>query len=228
VHDNPEETRMAAKPTKPPDSDGKINFTMIKFGMEGSDAAIQKGIETFKATLVQAGFIQVQEPVRQLRAAPVKQLNGASQEVEPETAEESASEVVDEVVDATPAAPRASTPRAKPKIKNYTAIEDPGFNTTTPTLKEFAAAKSPNADAKRFLVIAYWFKNYLNKPSVTNEGFYTAFRAIGWTVPTNIAQHVRELRSSRNQRLIKGTDPNSSAISHLGENAVDELGKGEA
>jgi hypothetical protein len=43
----------------------------------------------------------------------------------------------------------------------------------------------------------------------------------------NIAQIVRELRASRDQRLIKGSNPNSSEIGLLGENAVDEMGKAE-
>ena len=99
-----------------------------------------------------------------------------------------ADEVEDEV-----AAPAPKPPRAKPKVKNYVAVPDPGFNSVQPSFKEFATGKNPASDAKKLLVIAYWFKHTLKQPNVSNEVFYTAFREMKWSVPTDIAQNVREL-----------------------------------
>lgn len=216
---------MPRQPPKMPDQEGAITFTMVKFEMKGSDTSLQKGVDTIKAALVQSGFIQVPEQ-RQLRGPMQARSPTNGQDTgETETVdEENLTDVEEEVADAAPATvPRPSTPRARPKAKNYTAVDDPGFSSVTPTFKDFATEKNPTTDSKKFCVIAYWFKNHLKKPNVSPELFYTAFREMKWAVPTDIAATVRELRSARDQRLTKGNEPNTSIISHLGENAVDEL-----
>lgn len=211
------------------DQDGEISFTMVKFSMKASDAGLQKGIDAIRSAFAQAG-IGIPIEARQIRANGTKQvlMVGSSQPevVEAEDAGEATDVETTEIVEERAPARKVSTTRAKPKVKNYTAIEDPGFGSTNPTLKEFAAQMGPSTDPKKLLVIAYWFKHHLKQPDVTNDAIYTAFRTIGWTVP-NIAQIVRELRASRDQRLIKGSTPNSSEIGLLGENAVDEMGKAE-
>ena len=211
------------------DQDGEISFTMVKFSMKASDAGLQKGIDAIRSAFAQAG-ISIPTETRQIRANGTKQvvMVGSTQPeaAEAEDVEEATDVEANEIVEERAPARKASTPRAKPKVKNYTAIEDPGFSSTNPTLKDFAAQKGPSTDPKKLLVIAYWFKHHLKQPDVTNDAIYTAFRTIGWTVP-NIAQIVRELRASRDQRLIKGSNPNSSEIGLLGENGVDEMGKAE-
>ncbi len=211
------------------DQDGEISFTMVKFSMKASDAGLQKGIDAIRSAFAQAG-IGIPTETRQVRANGNKQvvMVGSShpEATEAEDVEEATDAEATEIVEERAPARKASTPRAKPKVKNYTAVEDPGFSSTNPTLKDFAAQKGPSTDPKKLLVIAYWFKHHLKQPDVTNDAIYTAFRTIGWTVP-NIAQIVRELRASRDQRLIKGSNPNSSEIGLLGENAVDEMGKAE-
>lgn len=213
-----------AKMPKAQDGEGEITFTMVKFGMKGGDATLQKGLDTIKAAFAAAGFVPAAEP-KLLRQNGTKQLlpalsNGSETE-----------DIVDaDVVDAEQAeeeavAPSPKRPRTKPKVKNYAAVPDPGFNSVSPSFKEFATAKNPTSDAKKLLVIAYWFKHNLKQPNVSNEVFYTAFREMKWPVPTDIAQNVRELRSARDQRLTKGTDANTSAIALLGDNAVDDMGK---
>lgn len=211
------------------DQDGEISFTMVKFSMKASDAGLQKGIDAIRSAFAQAG-VGISTETRQMRANGAKQvvMVGGSQPeaAEAEDAEEATDVEATEIVEERAPVRKASTARAKPKVKNYTAIEDPGFGSTNPTLKEFAAQKGPSTDPRKLLVIAYWFKHHLKQPDVTNDAIYTAFRTIGWTVP-NIAQIVRELRASRDQRLIKGSNPNSSEIGLLGENAVDDMGKAE-
>lgn len=211
------------------DQDGEISFTMVKFSMKASDAGLQKGIDAIRSAFAQAG-IGIPTETRQIRANGPKQvvMVGSSQPeaAEGEDFEEATDLEASEIVEERASARKASTARAKPKVKNYTAIEDPGFGSTNPTLKEFAAEKGPSTDPKKLLVIAYWFKHHLKQPDVTNDAIYTAFRTIGWTVP-NIAQIVRELRANRDQRLVKGSNPSSSEIGLLGENAVDEMGKAE-
>ncbi|MFY1916764.1 hypothetical protein ACOTC9_04410 [Achromobacter xylosoxidans] len=211
------------------DQDGEISFTMVKFSMKASDAGLQKGIDAIRSAFAQAG-IGIPIEARQIRTNGTKQVvmvsSSQPEVVEAEDAGEATDVEATEIVEERAPARRVSTTRAKPKVKNYTAIEDPGFGSTNPTLKEFAAQMGPSTDPKKLLVIAYWFKHHLKQPDVTNDAIYTAFRTIGWTVP-NIAQIVRELRASRDQRLIKGSNPNSSEIGLLGENAVDEMGKTE-
>lgn len=211
------------------DQDGEISFTMVKFSMKASDAGLQKGIDAIRSAFAQAG-IGIPTETRQIRANGTKQVvmvgSGQPEAAEAQDFEEATDVEATDIVEERAQARKAPTARAKTKVKNYTAIEDPGFGSTNPTLKEFSAQKGPSSDPKKLLVIAYWFKHHLKQPDVTNDAIYTAFRTIGWTVP-NIAQIVRELRAIRDQRLVKGSSPNSSEIGLLGENAVDEMGKAE-
>lgn len=210
---------MATRP-KQSDGIGKVKFRVIEFELEGTDATLQDTIRGFTAALNRASGAA---PARLLGNGQTKQLeNGPSHE---EEAEDTIPRAADdaEVVEAAPQRP--PQPRAKPKVVNYEILKDVVFDDVSPTLKEFAAIKAPPSDLSKYLVIAYWFKHHKKQPDVKPDHFYTAYRLLGWKVPRNPAAPVRELRSSRDNRLSKGTEQGFSTINQVGENTVDELGK---
>jgi len=101
------------------------------------------------------------------------------------------------------------------------------FNDVTPTLKEFAGTKMPKTDMHRYLVIAYWFKHYKSTPDVTPDHFFTAFRHLQWTVPTDPASPIRDLRHKRRTQLSSGATQGTSTINHVGEEIVLAMSKAE-
>lgn len=208
---------MATK-SKTPETAGKVKFRVIEFELEGTDASLQ---ESLKNLAVALGRGSAMPPARQIKAPTTRQVE-SNGDLDPESEAEDA-EVVDEEEAAAPA--RSSAPRKPARVKTYSIIPDLRFDDVNPTLKEFATQKSPSGDLKKYLVIAYWFKYHKKHPNLTPEHFYTAYKEMKWAVPRNPAQPVRELRSNRDQRLGKGTEPGTSVINQIGENDVDALGK---
>jgi hypothetical protein len=215
----------ASVATKPKTSDaiGKVKFRVIEFELEGTDASMQETIRGFTAALTRSS---AQPVTRQLRNAPTKHVEEGDA-VEPEIADE----VVVDAEEVNPADPpaqaRSSSPRPK-KVVTYDIVQNIAFDDVTPTLQEFAVSKAPPSDMAKYLVIAYWFKHHKKRPDLKPEHFYTAYRLLGWKVPRDPAQPVRELRSSRDNRFSKGGEDGSSTINQIGENTVDALGKAKA
>lgn len=209
---------MATK-SKPSETAGKVKFRVIEFELEGSDASLQESLRSLATALNRGNGIPVS---RQLKAPGIRSLTDdaelGSQEA-PETEE------IIESEDAEPAVPRPASPKRQAKVVTYDILTDVVFDDVHPTFKEFALEKAPPKDLTKYLVVAYWFKHYKKQPDVTPAHFYTAYRLMGWKVPRDPAQPMRELRSSRDNRLSKGAEPGSSVINQIGENAVDQLGK---
>ncbi|WP_295537782.1 hypothetical protein [uncultured Pseudacidovorax sp.] len=218
-----------AKPAKPTrEQEGEISFSMVKFTMKGSDATLQKGLDSIKAAFEQAGFVVAPSEVHHLRSNAQRQLpplNGAVQvEVEAEEVED-ASEVENASAASTPAPRKPSAPR---KVPNYKIMRDLAFDDVTPTLAEFVAEKRPETHLDRYLCVAYWFKHHKDTEDLTVEHFFTAYMHYSWSLPTNAATPIGDLRHQRRQLFIAGTAPATSTISNGGERRVMEMGKAEA
>lgn len=209
---------MATK-SKTAETAGKVKFRVIEFELEGTDASLQESLKNLAVALGRGSPVL---PARQLKG-PTRQIE-ANGEAEVEADPEEGDVLEEEEAEAAPARP--ATPRKPPRVKTYSIIADLRFDDVQPTLKEFATQKNPTGDLKKYLVIAYWFKYHKKHPNITPEHFYTAYKEMKWTVPRDPAQPVRELRSNRDQRLGKGTEPGTSVINQIGENDVDALGKG--
>lgn len=217
---------MAKTTKQAPEQEGEISVSMVKFTMKGSDASLQKGLDTIKAAFVQAGFGVVPEPKQQLRG-PAPRLPPANGE-EPET------EFVEEIQqdlpeDATPAAAPASKKSSAPKKPpNFKIMKELNFDDVTPTLADFVAEKKPKTHLDRYLCIAYWFKHEKQVEDLTTEHFFTAYMHYRWSLPANAATPIADLRHAKRQLFVAGKETGYSTIANSGERQVMEMGKAEA
>jgi hypothetical protein len=213
-----------AKTTKSPDQDGEISVTMFKLTVKGSDTSLQKGLDTIKAAMVQAGFVAAVPEARQLRSN-----GGAAPPVFPVAAEDDRDgEVVDvetneeETASSTPSR-KSSTPRKAP---NYQVLQELTFEDASPTLPEFVGQKDPQTDWDKYKCIAYWFKHYKATPDLTVEHFYTAYLFLDWKTPPNPYQPTKDLRKKKSFSI--GQDRGTVTINNVGERQVRELKKDAA
>lgn len=200
---------------------------MVKFTMRGSDASLQKGLDTIKAAFVQAGFAVVPEIKPQLRGPIHTRLPAANgEDAEPEVVEEVQDDTAME--DATPSAPpeprKAPAPKKPP---NYKIMKELKFDDVTPTLADFVAEKKPKSHLDRYLCVAYWFKHSKGVDDLTTEHFFTAYMHYRWSLPADALTPIRDLRHNKRQLFVAGSTLATSTIANSGERQVMEMGKVE-
>lgn len=218
---------MTRTPKQAPDQEGEVSVSIVKFTMKGSDASLQKGLDTIKAAFVQAGFAVVPETKPQLRAPSHARLPAPNgQDAETELVEEVQDET--EVENATPAAPPAARKTSTRKPPNFKIIKELTFDDVSPTLADFVAEKKPKTHLDRYLCIAYWFKHSKGVEDLTTEHFFTAYMHYRCALPTNAATPIGDLRHLKRQLFVAGKTPGTSTIANSGERQVMEMGKADA
>jgi hypothetical protein len=89
--------------------------------------------------------------------------------------------------------------------------------------REFFNSKNPSGHVKRYLVIAYWLKEYREINEVHDDHIYTCYRALGMNVVKDIGSH---FRAGKQQGWFdSGTTQGTFTINHIGEGVVNDLGK---
>lgn len=101
-------------------------------------------------------------------------------------------------------------------------LDDVDLTSGDVPLKKFVDEKNPDGDAKRYTVIAFWFKHQRNTPSITVNHIHTAYRHLKWSTPKDAGQPLRDLKS-KNQWFSKGDGRGEYVINHIGENIVNEM-----
>ena len=214
-----------AKPTKSPEQEGEISVTMFKLTVKGSDASLQKGLDTIKAAMAQAGFVSAPPEPRQLRSN-----TGNGQAIITRASDE---EVDEEVVDVeaneeSPAPTRVRKSHQVRRVTNYKVLPELNFEDVSPTLPEFVAEKDPQSDWDKYKCIAYWFKHHKGTPEITVEHFYTAYLFLGWKTPPNPYQPIADMRKPKRQWFSNGEERGMVTINNVGERQVRELKKDAA
>lgn len=133
---------------------------------------------------------------------------------------------IDDVSPAVEVVARASSKSAPARPKKLRTPLVINVDLTSPVpFSEFAAAKSPKNDAKRYLTVAAWFKLHRGVDAITPDHVYTCFRAVGW--PTAIADFDSPFRGLAHRQLVTRSGKGEYAINHLGVAAVDKLSSGD-
>ncbi|ODA00237.1 hypothetical protein A7P25_02030 [Achromobacter xylosoxidans] len=211
---------MAKKPAA--EQEGEISISMVKFTMKGSDASLQKGLDTIKAAFAQAGFA-ISSDARPLRRPANSQLplvNGEDIELEVDEIDDAPE--LEDTAPATPAPRRPSTPRKPP---NFKIIKELKFDDVVPTLSDFVDEKKPENHLDRYLCIAYWFKHHKDLEDLTTQHFFTAYMHYRWPLPASADTPVRDLRHRKRQHFLAGDTQGTTTISNSGERIVLEMGK---
>lgn len=109
-------------------------------------------------------------------------------------------EGVDEVGLESPA-PKPKAPRKAKVAKTPTVMDDLDFN-SDPSLKDFVSNFEITTAVDKYLVIALWFRDARNIPTITVDHVYTAFRMLGWSTASN--DFSKPLRNLRDEQSLKG------------------------
>lgn len=210
------------KPTQTEQSTVKVRI--IDFEMSGSDQSLQESLQTIAAAFSRGG-----QTVQVSRRLTTQNNSGLGSSVVAEGVEDAVEEqdetIIEEAKTTTPQRKSSSGSRKPPVVK---IVHDVSFTDASPTLKEFYESKNPGKVVLlNYLVVAYWYKHYGGIEELTADHFHTAFRHVGFPTPKDARQPMRDLKNSRNGRMMSGSAPHTAIISHLGENTVDALNKGD-
>lgn len=206
---------MAKLPPKV-SNNAKVKFRIFEFEMDGSDDSIQDTMKTLAAALTRGGHgaVSVQRRIKGDEPTPP---TGASEA-------DADAELVDDENPVEDVVPKATTsPKRPKKIKTYDILDDIRFDETPIALADFVAQYSPKSDLKRYLVIALWFKEQWKLKEINDVHWYTAYKYLKWSIPSDPAQPIRDLRASK--RLSKGTAVGHAFINIIGERELQEIFK---
>jgi hypothetical protein len=211
------------KPTQTEQSTVKVRI--IDFEMSGSDQSLQESLQTIAAAFSRGG--QTVQVSRRISTQNNNGLNNAAtaESIDSVSDEQDETVIEEPKIIASPARKSSSGSRKPPVVK---VVHNVSFTDASPTLKEFYESKNPGKIVlSNYLVIAYWYKHYCGIEELTADHFHTAFRHVGFPTPKDARQPMRDLKNSRDGRMMSGPAPHTAIISHLGENTVDAMNKAD-
>jgi hypothetical protein len=190
-------------------------FRLIEFDFEGGNASIQESLRSIAAALRTNRDIPIPAapalPAMIERSAPLILETTAPREAR---------------VPAEPDHNRSklnSAPKSRSKTVRSPEVVDLDLTTGSMSLEQFCQSKNPDADHKKYAVIAFWLKKYRNMPVVTADHIHTCYLHMNWHTPRSPAQPLRDLKS-RHRWFNKGEGVGEYAINHIGDNEVSKMG----
>jgi hypothetical protein len=200
----------------------KVKMTVIQFETESSNETLQENIRAIANTLTRA----LAPPPRVIQTpAQLTSGNGASADstVQGQLFEtDDHEDAID--VDAPPVTKKAKKGTAR-ELRTPEVL-DLDLTSGDMPLKLFFEQKKPEGDNKRYLVIAYWLKEYRKIVEITMDHAHTCYRSLGWNTPKDASA---PLRSMKKQGWMKrGSSPGAYAINHVGEGVVNDMGHAES
>jgi hypothetical protein len=216
---------MGKQPLKA-DQNGKMKVRIIEFELEGSDMSLQESLKSITAALSRPSVVVAarhQQRLGTTKAAAEIVTNGAGEPTEDlEHVEEVEQEDEPTVGAAAPKKQRKPPKMAAPNLVNIR------FDDGKPTFAEFVAQKDPKSDMQKYLCAAFWLKTCKSVNEVSIDHMYTAYKVMGWALPTVPVQPMRELAATRDKRFSKGAEKGHYAINHVGEGFVTtKMGNGQ-
>lgn len=138
-----------------------------------------------------------------------------------ETEDEDEFEEADVVeVDVTPKPQRQRATRTAKPAPDVLELD----MTSGTSLATFVEGTNPKSHAKRFLMIAAWFKEHRETPTITAAHVYTGYRTLKW--PVGIPDFSQPLRDLKGDQYMTTPEKGHYAINHLGIAEVDKLRSG--
>jgi hypothetical protein len=201
-----------------PPSHNKMTVMLIQ--MEGSEATMQGGFQSFAAALSRLAP-QVALPARPTNGHGLPAPTEADVIEEGETVENG---VLNGVTIDEGSSPSQSKSRRAFKSPNILLDLDPGTGEMplTTFLKDFTG----DGVMDRYLLIAYWLKHYRAISEFSVHHVHTCLKHMEWETPKDADSPLRDMKN-RLQYLTKAKRGLYS-INHVGENAVKKLLSGRA
>jgi len=166
--------------------------------MENVNESVTEGLKSLAAALSRAP-----QQHAQVRALP-KTLNGLrSGTTDTAELEDEGSPTDTEGLDdaAEMAEVNDSDEAAKPKrprvLRAPQFLSDMDLTAASTPLEAYLAGKNPTSQQDKYLVVAQWFKEFMNTPEITVDHVYTAYESLGWRsqVPQDAGAPLRLLKS---------------------------------
>ncbi|WP_042567590.1 hypothetical protein, partial [Ralstonia solanacearum] len=217
---------MGKQPPKA-DQNGKMKVRIIEFELEGSDISLQESLKSIAAALSRPAVVAAPRQQQRLdttRSIAEVIMNNPGDQLE-DLADVDAIEQEEEPAVSAPPVPRK--PRKPPKMATPSLV-DIRFDDERPSFAEFVEQKDPKSDMQKYLCAAFWLKTYKGVNEVSIDHMYTAYKVMGWALPTTPVQPMRELAATRDKRFSKGAEKGHYAINHVGEGFVTtKMGNGQ-
>lgn len=195
------------------DDQADIEMTVIHFKTKSSNKTLEENVRAIANTLTRA----LAQPTRVIQVpAQLPSGNGAANGGASEADEYD--DAIDADVTDVPKKPKKAAARQLPSPEvlelDLTSGEMP--------LKTFLEQKKPDGDTKRYLVIAYWFKEYRKIAEITMDHAHTAYRSMGWNTPKDASSPLRGMK--KQGWMKRGSGKGAYAINHIGEGVVNDMG----
>lgn len=208
----------------PKEDKGKVKMTVIQFETESDNATLQENIRAITNTLARALAPQPRVVQMPPQIPSGNGDNGADGAKIPEQGSLFNGDVDAIDAEVTPAVSKKAKSNGAPK---YTAPKPLDLDLTSGKvpLKTFIEQKNPDGDVKRYLVIAYWFKEYRGISEITKDHAYTCYRFMDWSdVPKDVSGAFRTMKKKEYGWMNAGSKNGLYAINHIGENVVNQMG----
>lgn len=203
---------MGTKSNNSPGEKSRFRFILVEG--EVTTGEIQQFAQTFAAA--------VRAP--QLPARPQFPSHAASLPAAKLPADASLFDDVmeEEAVEAAPAPTPAAKPSngAKKKLRTPQPVPGLEFTSGAKPLKEYLDGQQADGDAKRYLAITWWLREYRSIAEVGADHIYSCYRALGWNVPNDVLSVFRNLK--RQAWVEKGTEQGMYKINHIGEGQLNK------
>lgn len=206
----------------PKDDKGKVKMTVIQFETESDNATLQENIRAITNTLARA-----LAPQPRVIQAPPSLPNGNATNGVDNTKQPEQASLFDDDADAidgeiTPATTKPKTKSPSPRKAPTLNMIELDLNKGDKPLKTFMEEKKPDGDNKRYLAMAYWLRANLGISEVTMHHIYSCYRFMGWNVPKDAGQTLRNLK--KQGWMNKGSESGSFSVNHVGENIINDMG----
>lgn len=190
---------------------GRVKLRVIEFELDGSDVTLQESIRGILSA------IGTRAPATRINPA----LTGKSN---PDVG----AEVLDEEAVEEEEANSGSTnddaePREKKQrfFKSPQIVNDLDLVGGVVSLKAYCDDKKPTTEARRYLVIAAWLKEYRNITDVSADHIYTCFRHMGWHPSKDVSAPFRAMKA-KNGWFGSGQARGTYTINHVGLAQIDK------
>ena len=201
--------QMAKKRTEE-ERGGKMTFVM--FQMEGDDHTLQEGLRAITKAI--AGIHPTVQVVQQQVVPPT----GAPTGLPDAAIDVRDYEEVNEPEQPAPAAQRQGA-AARKAPRPAKVLGELDLTSGEMPLKRFFDEHPVEGIYKRYVWIAYWFKNYRDTPGITSDHVHTCFKIMGWTTPARPMQPLTDM-VHKNQWFRR--ENGVFFINHVGENQFIE------
>ncbi len=209
---------MAKHDTK--EDKAKVKFRFFDFELEGSNATLETAVRTMATTLARRdGSVSTAKALKQaVTALP----NGHVAEMDDEFVDDNEPDGATSVEPEGPARSRTAAKRVVEQPK----LLDIDFRSASVSLQDYVASHQVgDAEWKRYLAIAKWFKEHMAVNAVTIDHIFTGYRTMNWKVPTRVRQPLIDATGKKGwfRRAGKG----NYAITHIGEDQITMTGSTE-